>query len=136
MGTGLDHRDEELMDGSLGRVAGVAAFALMLMRLGRLLDSGTEAPAWEMIMIAAAFLGGVIWWLLSQTVSSRRVVIAVFVVAGLALFLRISVSHTLASRPERPWAPWGASSARPSTWFATGWRQCSRPQAWLPLSPC
>jgi transglutaminase-like putative cysteine protease len=96
MGTGLDHRDEELMDGSLGRVAGVAAFALMLMRLGRLLDSGTEAPAWEMIMIAAAFLGGVIWWLLSQTVSSRRVVIAVFVVAGLALFLRISVSHTLA----------------------------------------
>ncbi|MGH8913576.1 MAG: DUF3488 and transglutaminase-like domain-containing protein [Acidimicrobiia bacterium] len=83
------------MDNRLGRIAGIAAFALMLLRLGRLLDSGAEAPAWQLIMIASAFLGGVIWWLLSQTVSNRRVVVAAFVLAGLALFLRISVSHTL-----------------------------------------
>ncbi len=83
------------MDNRLGRLAGIAAFVLMLLRLGRLLDSGTEAPAWQLIMIASAFLGGVIWWLLSQTVSNRRIVAAVFAIAGIALFLRISVSHTL-----------------------------------------
>ncbi|MGC2240668.1 MAG: DUF3488 and transglutaminase-like domain-containing protein [Acidimicrobiia bacterium] len=83
------------MDNRLGRLAGIAAFALMLLRLGRLLDSGTEAPAWQLIMIASAFLGGVIWWLLSQTVSNNRIALALFAVAGLALFLRISVPHTL-----------------------------------------
>lgn len=84
------------MDNRLGRLVGITAFVLMLLRLGRLLDSGTEAPAWQLIMIASAFLGGVIWWLLSQTVTNRRIVIAVFAIAGIALFLRISASHTLA----------------------------------------
>ncbi len=83
------------MDNRLGRLAGVAAFVLMLARLGRLLDAGNEAPAWQLIMIASVFLGGVIWWLLLQTVNNRNIVTAVFAVAGLALFLRIAVSHTL-----------------------------------------
>jgi transglutaminase-like putative cysteine protease len=83
------------MDNGLGRIAGVAAFVLMLLRLGRLLDSGAEAPAWQLIMVASAFLGGVIWWLLTQILSNRRIVAGVFALAGLALFLRISVSHTL-----------------------------------------
>jgi len=91
----MDDIDGGLVDNRLGRLAGIAAFVLMLMRLGRLLDSGTEAPAWQLIMIASAFLGGVIWWLLSQTVSNRRIATVVFAVAGAALFLRISVSHTL-----------------------------------------
>ncbi|HEY4606197.1 MAG TPA: hypothetical protein VIH55_01000, partial [Acidimicrobiia bacterium] len=91
----MDDIDEELVDNRLGRIAGIAAFVLMLMRLGRLLDSGAEAPAWQLIMIASAFLGAVIWWLLSQTVSNRRIVAASFILAGLALFLRISVSPTL-----------------------------------------
>ncbi len=83
------------MDNRLGRLAGLAAFVLMLLRLGRLLDSGVEAPAWQLIMIASAFLGGVIWWLLTQTISNSRIALAVFAIAGLALFLRISVAHTL-----------------------------------------
>jgi hypothetical protein len=91
----VDDRYEDVMDNSIGRVAGLAAFTLMLARLGRLLDAGVEAPAWQMIMIASAFLGGVIWWLLSQILSNRRIVIGLFALAGLALFLRISVSHTL-----------------------------------------
>lgn len=95
MGTRLDDCDEELMVNGLGRLAGAAAFALMLFRLGRLLDAGPEAPDWQLIMIASAFLGGVIWWLLGQTVDNRRIVIAVFVSAGLALFLRIAVPDTL-----------------------------------------
>jgi transglutaminase-like putative cysteine protease len=95
LGPGLDDRDEELMDNGLGRLAGGAAFVLMLVRLGRLLDTGPEAPDWQLIMLASALLGGVIWWLLGQTVSNKRVLIGVFTVAGLALFLRIAVPSTL-----------------------------------------
>ena len=95
MGTSLDDHDEDNMDNRLGRLAGLAAFALMLLRLGRLIESGGDAPAWQLIMIASAFLGGVIWWLLSQTMSRRRTAVAIFAVAGLVLFLRIAVPHTL-----------------------------------------
>ena len=56
----MDDIDGELVDNRLGRLAGIAACVLMLMRLGRLLDSGTEAPAWQLIMIASAFLGSII----------------------------------------------------------------------------
>ena len=83
------------MDNGLGRLAGAAAFVLMLVRLGRLLDTGPEAPDWQLIMLASAFLGGVIWWLLGQTVNNKRVIMALFSVAGLALFLRIAVADTL-----------------------------------------
>ena len=83
------------MDNGLGRLAGAAAFVLMLVRLGRLLDTGPEAPDWQLIMLASAFLGGVIWWLLGQTVNNKRVIMALFSVAGLALFLRIAVPNTL-----------------------------------------
>ncbi|HWL49019.1 MAG TPA: hypothetical protein VNT92_04025, partial [Acidimicrobiia bacterium] len=83
------------MVNGLGRLAGAAAFVLMLVRLGRLLDTGPEAPDWQLIMLASAFLGGVIWWLLGQTVNNKRVSMALFVVAGLALFLRIAVPDTL-----------------------------------------
>jgi transglutaminase-like putative cysteine protease len=96
VGAGLDDRDEKLMGNGLGRLAGAAAFVMMLLRLGVLLDSGPEAPDWQLIMIASAFLGGVIWWLLGQTLASKRLAITLFVVAGLLLFLRIAVPDTLA----------------------------------------
>ena len=83
------------MDNGLGRLAGAAAFVLMLVRLGRLLDAGPEAPDWQLIMLASAFLGGVIWWLLGQTINNKRVNMALFAGAGLALFLRIAVPDTL-----------------------------------------
>jgi transglutaminase-like putative cysteine protease len=47
-------------------------------------------------MIASAFLGGVIWWLLGQTLSSKRLALTLFLFAGAALFLRIAVPDTLA----------------------------------------
>ena len=96
MGAGLDDRDEKLMGNGLGRLAGAAAFVMMLLRLGELLDSGPEAPDWQLIMIASAFLGAVIWWLLGQTLTSKRLALTLFVVAGLFLFLRIAVPDTLA----------------------------------------
>jgi transglutaminase-like putative cysteine protease len=83
------------MDNGLGRLAGAAAFVLMLVRLGRLLNTGPEAPDWQLIMLASAFLGGVIWWLLGQTVNNKRVSMTLFILAGLALILRIAVPDTL-----------------------------------------
>lgn len=83
------------MDNSLGRLAGFAAFVLMVARVDRLLDTGDQAPQWQLIMIASAFMGGVVWWLLGQTIKNRKIAIAVFILLGIALFLRISVPQTL-----------------------------------------
>jgi transglutaminase-like putative cysteine protease len=96
VGAGLDDRNEKLMGSGLGRLAGAAAFVLMLLRLGELLDSGPEAPNWQLIMLASAFLGGVIWWLLGQTLSSARLALPLFAIGGLFLFFRIAVPDTLA----------------------------------------
>ncbi|MEX1249266.1 MAG: transglutaminaseTgpA domain-containing protein, partial [Acidimicrobiia bacterium] len=84
-----------MVSNTLSRVAGIAAFSLMVVRLGRLFETGGDAPAWHLILVAAAFLGGVVWWLASQTMSSRRAAAGVFAVAGILLFLRISVAQTL-----------------------------------------
>ncbi len=84
-----------MVSNTLSRIAGLAAFALMMARLGRLFEAGGEAPAWHLILVAAAFLGGVVWWLLSETISSRRAALGLFGVAGILLFLRISVAQTL-----------------------------------------
>ncbi len=83
------------MDKRLGRLAGFAAFALVLARLGRLMVTEEPAAAWPVVMMASVFLGGVIWWLLSQTVSKRPLAIGLFALAGTILFLRISVTETL-----------------------------------------
>ena len=93
MGAGVDDSYEVLMDKRIGRIAGFAAFALMIVRLSRLIETGETA--WHLIMIASAFLGGVIWWLLSQTVSNRKLAVGLFVGSGLVLFLRISAADTL-----------------------------------------
>jgi Transglutaminase-like superfamily/TgpA N-terminal domain len=96
MGPRVGHRNEkDMVSNTLSRVAGLAAFALMIARLGRLLDTGTDAPAWNLILIASAFLGGVVWWLLKQTVSSSRLVYGLFVLVGMILFLRIAVPQSL-----------------------------------------
>lgn len=83
------------MDSRLGRITGIAAFLIMLVRLGRLMETGSGLPAWHLIMIASAFLGGVVWWLLSQTISNRKLNLALFAAGGLILFLRMAVPHTL-----------------------------------------
>ena len=83
------------MESRLGKLAGVAAFALMLVRLGRLLERGQDVPNWPLILVASAILGGVVWWLLTQVTGNRRKALAVFLPAGLLLFLRISVPQSL-----------------------------------------
>jgi len=83
------------MDNSLGRIAGLAAFGLMLARSGRLLDASEQAPDWQLIMIAGALLGGVVWWVLGQTIKNRRLGVAILSILAVALFLRTSVPQTL-----------------------------------------
>ena len=87
--------DEGSVGRRLGRIAGLAAAALMIARLGQLLRSGPDIVQWRLILIASLFLGAVIWWLLDQLSLSRPVTIALFAAAGLILLIRISVPMTL-----------------------------------------
>lgn len=92
----MDERNEiNMVHNTLGRVAGIAAFVLMIARLGRLLETGGVAPAWHLILVASAFLGSVIWWLMSQTTNSERLALSLFVAAGVIVFLRIAVPQSL-----------------------------------------
>ena len=104
----MARRVDNVVKHGLGRIAGITAFSLMIVRLGGLLESGGDAPGWQLIMVASAFLGGVIWSLLAQAVANYRTAIAVFAVAGMILFLRIAVPDTLLGGfiPTRDtWAP-------------------------------
>jgi transglutaminase-like putative cysteine protease len=78
-----------------GQLAGVAAFALMMGRLGKLFQTGPGEPQWNIILAASAFLGGVAWWLLGQMTSRRWVKMTVFIAAGFLLVTRISSPETL-----------------------------------------
>lgn len=103
----MDERNGgHLVNNTLGRIAGISAFILMVSRLRRLLETSGEAPAWPLILVASAFLGGVIWWLVKQTVTSKRVALALFAAAGAILFLRIAVPQSLIAGfvpgPETP----------------------------------
>ena len=78
-----------------GQLAGLVAFALVLGRLGRLLQTGPGTPQWHLILLASAFLGGIVWWLIRQVVGSTALALTLFSLGGLVLFLRISVPDTL-----------------------------------------
>ena len=47
----------------LGRLVGVAAFALVVMRLDRVLDTGPDTPDWRLVGVAAAVLGALVSWM-------------------------------------------------------------------------
>ena len=87
--------NEVIIGRRYGQLAGLAAFVLVLGRLGRLLQTGPTSPRWQLILIAAAFLGGVVWWLIRQMATTRWVAIALFGLGSAILFLRISVPDSL-----------------------------------------
>lgn len=78
----------------VGQLAGIFTFVLMMARLQRLLLSGDEEPQWLLILPAAAFLGGVAWWLLAQMTRVLWVRIAIFAVAGALIVFRITAPGT------------------------------------------
>ncbi len=79
----------------LGQLTGVFAVGLVIVRLGRLLQSGPDIVQWNLILVASVFLGAVVWWLLDQLSFTRKSTIALFAAAGVVLLLRISVPMTL-----------------------------------------
>lgn len=54
-GLGMAHR--------LGRIVGVAAFALVVLRLDRVLDTSPDTPDWRLVGVAAAVLGALVSWM-------------------------------------------------------------------------
>ncbi|MCI0677716.1 MAG: DUF3488 and transglutaminase-like domain-containing protein [Actinobacteria bacterium] len=88
-------RDEEQMGKRLGRLAGLYALALVLARLGRLLQTGPDIPRWELILVAATLLGGIVWWLVAQTRLRPLSSASLFTLGGLLVFLRVAVPGTL-----------------------------------------
>ncbi|HET9260641.1 MAG TPA: hypothetical protein VFP42_11005, partial [Acidimicrobiia bacterium] len=79
----------------VGQLAGILAFILMIGRLGRLLTVGPDEPQWNLILAAAAFLGGIAWWLLGQMTDRIAIKVTIFGLAGLLLAFRILTPETL-----------------------------------------
>lgn len=79
----------------VGQLAAFIALILMIGRLGRLLATGPDQPQWNLILVAATFLGAIAWWLLGQVTNRTGVKVAVFALGGLLLAIRIMTPETL-----------------------------------------
>ena len=111
MGQALANRNEEFMGRRFGQLAGLIAFALVLARLGRLLRTGPATTQWQLILVASAFLGAIVWRLIGLVVANRGRSVAIFSVGGLVLFLRISVADTLIAGVLPSTETWAALSS-------------------------
>ncbi len=78
----------------LSWIAGIAGIGLALARAERLLRSSVEGLPWEMILIAAAILGGAITWAGLAYRLSGQVLLAVNVAAAILAMIRIAVPST------------------------------------------
>lgn len=85
------------MDRRLGQLAGGLAFAMVILRLNRLILSGPEFAQWKMILISGAVLGSVIWWLLRQLRIGTVAATILFALGGFLLFVRIAAPESLAA---------------------------------------
>ncbi len=83
------------MERGFAVAAGLGAFTITIARAGRLLETGSGQRNWAVILVAAAILGGVVWWLAIQLLASSKVALSLFALFGLALFLRVAVPETL-----------------------------------------
>ena len=102
------------MGKGLGQAAGILALIMVVLRLNRLMLSGPEVVRWKMILLAAAILGGVVWWLLRQVTARAGLAIGIFTLGGVLLFLRIAVPESLlvALPTGDTWAALGAEMSQ------------------------
>lgn len=91
----MEAHDAGIMGRGLGQVTGLAAFGLVVARLGRLLATGPSPADWQVILIASALLGGVTWWLVVRALTRQALGLMVFSIVALALFVRVSVPGSL-----------------------------------------
>lgn len=80
----------------LGQLAGLLVLAMILFRAGRLVQFGGGETLWHLVLIAAALLGGVLWWLMRQFGVKPVWSITLFVAGAVVVFLRVAVPETLA----------------------------------------
>ncbi len=95
MGVELDEDDEDDMGRRLSQLAGLLVLAMILSRAGRLVQFGDGETLWHLVLIAAALLGGVLWWLMLQFSIKPTWAFTVFVVGAAIVFLRVAVPETL-----------------------------------------
>lgn len=62
----MGESDGQVMGNRLGKLIGVAAIALGLARLDRLLEPSIEGPPWQVVLVGAAVLGGLLTWATSS----------------------------------------------------------------------
>ncbi|MGH8911508.1 MAG: DUF3488 domain-containing protein, partial [Acidimicrobiia bacterium] len=79
----------------LGRLVGLASLALVLARLGRVLDTGANTPDWRFVGVAAAVVGGLVTWVgLTNHLSAVRMTL-IHVVGVALVVLRVTAAPSL-----------------------------------------
>lgn len=79
----------------LSQLAGLLLLAMILFRAGRLIQFGGGETLWHLVLIAAALLGGVLWWLTRQFDLAPAWSFSLFVAGLVIVFLRVAVPETL-----------------------------------------
>ncbi len=77
------------------RLTTVAAVALPLLRLGRLLQDQSEGPPWELVLITAAVLGAVFTWALASYRFGTWAIVAVNALGAGFAVLRLTAADSL-----------------------------------------
>ncbi|HEX6947214.1 MAG TPA: DUF3488 and transglutaminase-like domain-containing protein [Acidimicrobiia bacterium] len=87
--------DEGDMGRRLGQLAGLVLLGMIVSRAGRLVQFGEGHIQWHLIIIAAALLGGVMWWLMRQVDLNPGLAQLIFVLGAVIVFFRVAVPETL-----------------------------------------
>ncbi len=94
MGTGVENCNGDVVGFRLSWIAGIAGIALALARMQRLLRPSLDGLPWEIILAAAAILGGAITWALMASRVRFRLVVLTNLVAMVLTAFRIAVPTT------------------------------------------
>lgn len=84
------------MAARLGRIVGLVAFAMVLLRLDRVLETSTESPSWALVAVSTALLGGLVTWTAATYRLSAAHMTAAHLVGMTLVLLRVSAPQTLA----------------------------------------
>jgi hypothetical protein len=95
VGGGLDAKHGEDVGTRLGWLTALAALALALARLTRLVDSGAPTEAWPLIVLAAAVLGGTMAMLAASARLPLAALIVTHVLGSMLVMFRVTSPDTL-----------------------------------------